>query len=236
MPKRKAYSKKGRRRVKRRYSRAKATKKQVRTMIRKALKPHTEVIRKVLNFDATISQTVNWFHLNPIQVSNNIFDTADNDQHQNQAKHVRIDMDFLLEAASENDGVTFTMYLVSPKNTAQDVMFDGATGQLNIAQAEHYSYHSGVAFVNPDCWTIHRRWSAFFPPHAVGEVSKTLFKRKRVTIRPNTFIKNIRGDFKDLVCPQKPSQNYYLLVFNNNSISDLESPQMKLVVLNTYIA
>lgn len=230
-------SRKTYKRRKRIYGRRKAAStKTVQKMIKRALRPHTEVIRKILNFDTTVSANVSWFHLNPIAGSNNIFDTAANDMHQNQAKHVRMDIDFLLSATNENDGTIFTMYLVSPKTSSQDAMFDGTTGQINLVQSEHYTYSNAIAYVNTNSFTIHRRWTAFFQPHGVGQPDVSLFKRKRLVIRPNTFIRNIKGDFGDLVCPQKPSQNYYLLVFTTNLVADLESPTVQMSVLNTYIA
>lgn len=239
MPKRKRYSKKGRRRVKRRYSRSKATKKQVRTMIRRALKPHTRMIRLVNSrISSGLDQVLSYYNLSLISTASKVFYTQPEDVQPRVAKHVKMNLDVLVETGTENDGVTITVYILSAKNNTPDDFFDGGSGGLVWGAAgTSYQTVEGQAFINPEYFNIHYRKTLFFPPHAPGDTAQAkLSRRFTFNMRPNKLIRNNTGSFEDLVCPQKPSDNYWLVFFNNNVSADLEFPYATFNCLNTYVA
>lgn len=238
MPYARRRSRKTTKRRKRIYGRRKAAStKVVKTMIKKALAPHTQTIRLFSPIPSTnISESYQGFQLNPIQNSTRIFGTDANDMHANQAKHVRMDVDFVIRRGSEHDGVQLTVYIVSPHNNCRDDLFDSNTGSLSLLSNQDYNITGGIAFVNPQTLKIHKRWKIGFPPGAQGEVVYPMEKRKSFTFRPNNLIKNKGGDFSTLRCPYKPTHNYFMLIFNNNSAVDLEFPNIYGSVVNTYIA
>lgn len=238
MPKRKRTYTKARRRTRRRTGRySRISKPAVRTMIKKALAPHTQTIRLFSPIPSTnISESFNGFQLNPIQNATRIFGTDSNDMHANQAKHVRMDVDFVIRRGSEHDGVQLTVYIVSPHNNCRDDLFDSNTGSLSLIANRDYSITGGIAFVNPQTLKIHKRWKIGFPPGAQGEVVYPMEKRKSFSFRPNNLIKNKGGDFSTLRCPYKPTHNYFMLIFNNNSAVDIEFPNIYGSIVNTYIA
>ncbi|MEO5351329.1 MAG: hypothetical protein H7836_17055, partial [Magnetococcus sp. YQC-3] len=50
-------------------------------------------------------------------------------------------------------------------------------------------------------------------------------------LKPRRTIKNPAGNFHTLSASPDPETQYYLLVVNNNSTVDLESPQLRLNVI-----
>lgn len=235
MPKHKRYKKR------RRYSKRRRglTKRSVKAIVRKAIKPSQNVVRLAHGIaPSNLSQNFGAWHLNPIASSSPIFGSGPNDVHRNQARHISLVLDVAFRAGNEADGSNLTAYIVSLKNDCKDSLFDSKTGTLSLVALEDYEILNGAAFINPRVFTIHKRWSILFP-HA-GSVTTsawdTLFKRRIWKSKPRNYIKNERGDWGDLAFPQKPSHNYFLIVFNDNLVGDLAWPTVEFNVLNTYIA
>lgn len=235
MPKRRRSTKKTTYRRKRR-SRV-ATVPTVRKIVKRALKPHTQVIRLLETINGnSVSTPFSGFHLNRIVDSVRIFGTGQEDMTNNQAKHVKMEIDLCLKCNTEDDGPTFTGYIVSPYDHLNDALFDGSTGNINLVVNQHYVMHAGIAFVDPKKLKIHRRFKVHFPPQPASGAVGPLYKRKHFVFRPNCIVRNPRGNFGALTCSQKPSQNYYLLIFNDNGLGDLENPTIDATIMNTYIA
>lgn len=233
MPKRKRTTKS----FKRTYRRRKTGAKMVKAIVRRALKPHTQVIRKGTIIDSNLSGPFTAFHLNLINSQTNIFGTGANDQEHNQAKYVKLEMDCLIHANTENEPVTLACFIISLRNNVNDAKFNGLTGQIDLINQEDYYQTSGNVIMNPATVRVWRQWRMFFAARTSGENADTsLYRRKRVIIKPNFLVKNHRGDFGDLVCNQKPSGNLYLVVFNNNGSTDFENPVIRASIVNTYIA
>jgi len=236
MPKRK----RTRKYSKRRYKRRGTLKKTIKAVVRKAIKPVQSVIRlQQAKADQTITASVNYFNLSLISGMTAIFNTLPTDVDPRSAKHVKLNLDVLIEAATENDGCTITAYIVSIKANTPDNFFDANTGALQLGpNGTTFSEQAGMAYVNPEYFNIHMRKRMYFAPRPVGEDQSigTNFRRFTWNFKPNMMIRNNAGRFDSLVCPQKPTQNYYLMVFNNNSGQDFEWPTVTYHVLNTYIA
>lgn len=239
MPYRKRVPKKTRKRpyrYKRRYKRV--SKPIVRSMIRRALKPHTNVIRlQNSRIGQGLSANAMVYNLTLISAATKVFATQPTDVIPRTVKHVKMNLDVLVETGTENDGVTITAYIVSLKNNTNDEFFDGTTGGITSPVDTTYTTVEGQAYVNPEFYNIHKRVKLYFAPHAVGATAhEGLHKRFTWNHRPNKLIKNVTGRFEQLVCPNLPSQNYYLIMFNNNSSADLEYPTVTFHCLNTYVS
>lgn len=239
----KRYYKSRRKFSRKRKRRKSSVKKIVKAIVRREIKP-TQTILRVLtpHLPANLNLDFRAFHLNPISLTNwtnnrIIFGTGTNDTHRNQAKHVSLYADICLRAGSEDEGTNITAYIVSPKNGCKDSMFNSATGGLILVDNQDYTVANGQAFVNPASFHIHMRKKILFPPRTDNaDPTATLYRRFHWKMRPNHIIKNERGDFMDLPVPQRPSHNYYLILFNDNSFADAEYPTCEFNCLNTYIA
>lgn len=238
MPKRQRTYKKARRRTRRRTRRySRISKPAVRSMIRRALRPHTNVIR-LTNSRITQGLTANAvvYNLTLISAATKVFATQPMDIVPRHVKHVKMNLDVLVSTGTENDGVTVTAYIVSLKNNTNDEFFNATTGGITSPVDTTYTIVDGQAYVNPEYYTIHKRVKLFFPPHAGDDTGHAnLHRRFTWNHRPNTLIRNVTGRFEQLVCPNLPSQNYYLIMFNNNSGTDLEFPTVTFHCLNTYV-
>lgn len=228
---------------KKRKRRRPSFKKTVKAIVRREIKPTQTVLRLLTPVTPqNINLDFRALHLNPISLSqwpNNrlIFGTGADDTYRNQAKHVSMYADIVLRAGSENEGTNITLYIVSPKNDCKDTVFNSANGGLILVDNEDYTVTNGQAFVNPGTFNIHMRKKILFPPRTDdADPSRTLYRRFHWKMRPNHMIKNERGNFMHLAVPPRPSHNYYLLAFNDNSFVDAEFPTMEMNVMNTYIA
>jgi len=233
MPKYKRTRKTYRRSSKRR----KTLKKTINAVVRKAIKPTQTIVRKAHFVTATnLISNYAYFNLSPIAGATNVFGTGANDLHRNQAKHIKLQCDFTVRAGTEDEGANITVYLVSLRNDCKDALYDTSSGLLAPIVNEDYQIANGAAFVNPRSFHIHRKWEILFPARSSAVDPRfNLYKRRSFTIRPNCLIKNERGDWSSLTLPQKPSHNYFLLAFNDNSGLDNEYPTLEFNCLNTYV-
>lgn len=216
----------------------KVSKKTVRDIVRKELKPSQIVIRKQVYYQKTdlLSNFVA-FSLVPINNATSIFGTDSNDLHRNQAKHVKMNFDFAIRSEDEKEGTDLTVYIVTIKDDVKDGLFDSATGIISLTSGEDYAIMNGAAYLNPRSFRILKRYRIMFPAkNSVVDPRFNLQRRYYWSCSPNKLIKNERGDWHTLEFPQKPSHNYYCIVFNNNSGLDNEHPTFEGHVLNTYIA
>lgn len=242
MPKRPRTYKKARRRTRRRTRRySRISKPVVRQMIRKAVKPLTRVTRLHLYGDALALQAnYNIYNLTLIANADRVFNTVAQDHESRRCKHTSLRLDCLIQCNTENDGTTLTAYIVSPKANAEDAFFDSASGGLTLgASGTSFQTMSGQAYLNPDYFKIYMRKKLFFAPTGAADVRNTnvMFKRFTFNMKPQWNLRNNgAAEWGDLVCPQLPHQNLYLLIFNDNQIIDAEWPTVSYTVLNTYVS
>lgn len=216
----------------------KVAKKTIRSIVRQELKPSQVVIRKQIFYAAhDLASNFVAYPLSSIYGANNLFGTTVNDLHRNQAKHVKMNLDFTIRSGDEKQGSDLTVYIVSLRDDVKDEIFDSTSGSLQPVLNEDYSIMNGSAYLNPRTFRIHKRYPIMFPAkNSVVDPRFNLQRRFYWTCSPNKLIRNERGDFNNLAMPHKPSHNYYVIVFNNNSILDGEAPTFEAHCLNTYIA
>lgn len=181
-----------------------------------------------------ISANFNQFNLNPINSSDLIFGTGSNDLHSNWAIWKKSNVQLQISAESEDEWTGLTVFLVSLKNRIPDSKFSGSTGALSLTANSDYYLTQGMCYLNKDIFNIHY-YKQFQFNKAAGQTDKQTFTRS-FTIRPNCKIVNPNGDWHALDYAQKPSHNYYVLIFNNNSLADAENPWYKMNVVNTFVS
>jgi len=166
-----------------------------------------------------------------------IFGSAADDTTTNQCKYLSSGIDMIVDAAAETDTVNFTMFVVSLKDQATQA-FNPTTGLLTLTAGVHYSSLEGMAMVNKTYFNVHKVKRFATGNHgAASYVSSALDDSKLrmrtyFKIKPNMTVKNPTGDWKALVCPRDPSQNWYILFFNNDT--DADAPTLTMNQVSTY--
>lgn len=231
-------TRKPRRRI---YRRRKTTQAKVKAMIRHALKPHQRIMR-LHNYGNQIAISANYYitNLTKIAAADRVFNSIAAAEESRNAKHVSMRLDVILQAYTETDGTSITCYIVSPKANTEDSFFDGGSGGLTLgASGTTYQTMSGQAYVNPEYFKIYMRKKVFFPPTGAADVRNvnTMSKRFTFNMKCGWNIRNTTASsWGNLVCPNLPAHNVYLLVFNDNSLVDAEWPTVSYTVLNTYVS
>lgn len=178
-----------------------------------------------------ISNFVNWDTLWPSTVTSS---------HQTRSKmkwkSTICDVNITLDNINNEEGeVQFTAFLISPKNARGQVALSGSVPTL-VADQDYYSY-AGKTFLNLNSWKIHSM-KRFTLTGGDGADMQTgsIFKRFRLkAYHKGRIVENPDGSWKSLSRPGEPSDDLFLVVFNNNSVGDLENPRWDYNVLHTVI-
>lgn len=184
-----------------------------------------------------VSSTYTAFHLNDFSSWGRIFGTTANDDVDNTIiwKSSGIDMKFT--TGNEPANVDFTVMLLHCKDTAKALI--GSTGALTLTNGDTHYTQSGLTMVNKKFFNILKikRFSlGNNGQSSATSTAQTQFgtdRRFYMKIRPNKKITNPTGDWKNLTQSLDPSGNYYLVVFNDNSALDLESPDITMNAVHT---
>lgn len=186
---------------------------------------------------ANLSGNVDYFSLSKFADWSPIFGTGANDATANKAIHKSFGIDMLFEANSESDQTNFTAMIVSLKDSF--VGFNNSSGNLTLTQTTDYHQEDALAMVNKKSFNIH--WIKRFTlgNNGVGLGSSTAQtqygtdRRFYTRIRVNKTIENPHGDWTGMSCSSDPSNNYYLLVFNDNGILDATYPRIRANIVHT---
>lgn len=231
-----------RRRAPRKYTRRKrkASVKTVRAIVKRALRPMQKVVRLYQHYTwGQLISPVVIQNVSKINTAEQVFDTEPDDLHANQCKLLKKEMKIVITADTEKDYCGISIYVVSLKNSVADADFDALTGVLNLTSGKHYKSGQGLTFVNPHYFNIMFRRDISFSNLSATNTSTGAFSGSTRTyskiLRLNHLIRNPVGNWHALNHPNKPSQNIYVLAFNNNSGLDLESPYIYINVLDTFV-
>ena len=130
---------------------------------------------------------------------------------------------------SEADAIWYTAFVVSLKDDAADsTTFDPATGILTLTNGVHYTTlgGNGKVLVNPRVFNIHS-YKRFYMGGRPGDQSAPVVRDLSFTIVPKQkLITNPKGNVfgtGGLSFPKDPSKNYYMLLFNDDLGSDLQT-------------
>lgn len=171
---------------------------------------------------------------------NLVFGTDADDVTNDSCRHVSTGLDVLIRANSEKDNLNLTVFLVSLRDSATP-WFNPSNGQIVLTPNLHYRILNGLTMVNKKMFKIHRmkrislgnNGQTLNLSSAAGVTAQKRFYWK---FRPNQVVKNNSGNWRDLVCPPDPSQNYFLIIFNDNSQLDLENPDVQFMTVSTFRA
>lgn len=212
--------------------------------IQSKMKQKTVMLNYGQNFDnSLISGDVDQFKLSNYTNWVNIFGTANDDATANQAIHKGFGIDMYFNANSETDATHFTVFLVSLKDDIRSSAFDRTTGTLSLSSGtDYYTQGGGFTMLNKKSFNIHGIKRFTLGNNGVGLGSSTAQtqygtdRRVYMKVRCNKKIVNTGmygGNWKDLQCSQDPSDNFYLLVFNDNGIFDATYPRLRATVVHT---
>lgn len=171
------------------------------------------------------------------------FGTSANDNEQNKIVHKSVGMDIRvsLENTVNNEESTtgFTAFLVSLKDECGNV-YNNLTGGLTLTLGATHEIVQGMVLLNKKIFSIHKQKrftltnynQALISPAAQSQYGTDFRWYWKLPI--NKTIINPRGDWKQLGCALDPSKQYYLMIFNDNSTADFESPALTYVAVHTF--
>lgn len=187
--------------------------------------------------NSTVSSTYTAFHLNDFSSWGRIFGTTANDDVANGIIWKSSGLDMKFTTGNEPANVNFTVMLLQCKDAAKPLI--GSTGALTLTNGDTHYTQSGLTMVNKKFFNILRikRFSLGNNGQTASQsTAQTQFgtdRRYYMKISPNKKIVNPTGDWKNLTQSLDPSGNYYLVVFNDNSALDLESPDVTMNAVHT---
>lgn len=129
---------------------------------------------------------------------------------------------------TEADLIYYTAFVVSLKDQGADsTTFDPATGQLTLTDGVHYTTlgAQGKVLMSKTFFNIHA-YKRFYMGGRSGDQSAPVLRDVSFTIKPKQrLIQNPKGNILGvggLSFPKDPSQNYYLILFNDDSGADFQ--------------
>lgn len=204
------------------------------------MKAKTVILNYGQQFDnPNLSSDVDVFKLSNYSAWNRIFGASADDEHANKMIHKGFGIDMYFSASSEPNQTNFTVFLVSLKDNIRGGAFSTTSGALTLAGNVDYYNQAGFTLLNKANFNIHAIKRFTLGNNGVGLGSSTAQtqygtdRRIYMKMRCNKSIYNVNGNWKSLDCSQDPSDNYYLLVFNDNGILDAEFPRMRATVVHT---
>lgn len=177
---------------------------------------------------------VNWNDIFGQQGGN---DDVDNTiYHQNML----IDMYLTLEnTVNEPDTTQFSIFIVSLKDAIGN-SYNNVTGDITLQPNYHYYINGGLVILNKQVMKIHYAHRCVLSNHGQAlSISSAQTQagtdwRKYISMKmPNKKIHSPYQDWKTINCPPDPSDNYYLLIFNDNSAIDLQNPKIQVSTVHT---
>lgn len=183
--------------------------------------------------DFSVVQPFYQYHLNrAMNTWSAIFGTSNTDiAEADKAMINSYKLDVRLTQSNEADRIFYSMFIVSLKDQAADsTTFGPGTGALTLADSTHYQTlgSEGRVLLNPKFFNIHH-YKRFTMGGRAGDQSTPETRDISFTVVPpknNNVIVNPRGNvFRNasFTFPKDPSQNYYLLLFNDDSGADLQT-------------
>lgn len=143
---------------------------------------------------------------------------------------------------NEPNLIRYTMFVVSLKDQGADsTTFDPLTGALTLANGTHYTnIVSDQVRISPRFFNIHamRRFTMGYEG-SVGPTADTMSERRFVIkLKPaKKLIQNPKGNVfanSAFMFPKDPSQNYWVILFNDNTSVDLENNKLDINTIDHF--
>jgi len=208
------------------------------------MKQKTVMLNYGYNYDNTlISGDVDRFHLSNYSQWANIFGASSDDAAGNKMIHKGFGIDMYINASTETDPTHFTVFLVSLKDDIRAGAFNTSSGALSlVSNVDYYTQGGGFTMLNKKSFNIHGVRRFTLGNNGVGLGSSTAQtqygtdRRIFMKVKCNKVVTNTGaggGNWKDLPCSQDPSDNFYVLVFNDNGIFDATYPRVRITAVHT---
>lgn len=209
--------------------------KSVRSIQRKINKQH-----QLLNYvqsDSAVNQNGDYTYYNLCNYSSltPVFGTDADDDNNYKIVHQSVGLDMYLTLENtinnEENTITFTMFLVSLKDDIGGA-FNPSNGALSLNVNQHYVIRNGLTLLNKKCFNIHKIKRRVLTNHGTALTSPSAQSqggsdcRWYWKISMNKVVQNPTGDWKNLQSALDPSKQYYVLIFNDNTTLDGESPAL----------
>lgn len=199
----------------------------------------------ILNYSQIVNTGVTSDYLQ-VKLSNysnwsRIFGTDVNDDTGNTMKHLAIGIDTYItleNTLNEPDTTQFTCFLVSLKDEIGGNM-NQANGDLSLVSNLHYTIRGGLVMLNKKVFNIHKVKRFVLSNHGASlavssaQTQYGVDRRFYWKIKPRKMIKHPYGDWKTSPCATDLSDNYYMLIFNDNSSIDLQNPSCQINIVHT---
>lgn len=172
-----------------------------------------------------------------------IFGTSSGDRFDNKIIHQSMGMDLRVTLEngilSEESTIQFTAFLVSLRDNIGSV-FNPATGTLTFTNTRtHYQQTGGLCLLNKKMFKIHKM-KRFVLTNYDAQLGQSAAQSQYGTdcrwywkVAPRSVIQAPSDSWTDLQSAQDPSKQYYLLIFHDNSVADLESPTFSANIVHT---
>jgi len=208
--------------------------------IQKQIKRKSIYLNFGQQFDKTLSSDVDIFKLSNYSNWVNIFGSSSNDSEANKMIHKSFGLDMYLESSTEPNSIQFTVFLVSLKDQIRGAAFNNSNGNLTLANNTDYYAQNGLVLLNKSAFNIHAVKRCVLGNNGVGLGSSTAQtqygtdRRYYMKVSCNKTVGDSpQGDWRNMDCSPDPSDNYYLLIFNDNGILDAENPRVRINVVHT---
>jgi len=150
---------------------------------------------------------------------------------------------------TETDPVGISMFVVSLKSIASDLLSGGSLATLT--NGTHYVGNGSKVLLNMNFFNIHyvKRWqqgvySQLRPVNGTAPAVQTLAtetqslcKAGKISLKYNSgkglAVQNPSGDWKAGGYPKSDTSNYFMVTFTDNSTLDLESPFLSYTMVHT---
>lgn len=151
---------------------------------------------------------------------------------------------------SEQEPIGISMFVVSLKNVGSELL-DASGNLATLVNGTHYVGNGSKVLLNMNYFNIHyvKRWqqgayrtlrpvagSAPAVQSIAGETA-SLCKSGKVSLKYNggkgLAVQNPSGDWKAGIFPKSDTQNYFMLTYTDNSVSDVASPFLSYTMVHT---
>lgn len=183
-----------------------------------------------------LSQYGNW---------SRIFGTDADDESNHSAIWKKSNFDFEIDAGTERNSIDYSFYLVSLTKLGMEELFTPSTGGLagplgitSLTNLTHYVANARqMTFLNRKYFNVHQcKRLITGSGGSVSYETASLRKRWYLKMSHNGVnghkLQNAKGDWKAIPSPQLAAQNYYILIFNNDSTAD-DSVKFSMNALHT---
>jgi hypothetical protein len=178
-----------------------------------------------------------------------IFGTDADDEQAKKASIRNVNMQYSI-STTEADPVGISMFVVSLKSVASDLLVAG--GSLGtLTNGTHYYGNGNKVLLNMNFFNIHHVKRIIMGSQSIARPASganpalqnipsetgSLFKKGRFSILYNKGrglnVSNPAGDWKAGSYPKSDTQNYFWLIFTDDSTADAASPTLSYNAVNT---